>query len=1360
MAYQRLSTEEKEQRKKELMQKVENIIDNFQRSPADLIEYLKFNSKFYQYSKNNNTLIYQQNRYAQYCGSFKHFKDMGYSVKKGEHGIKILVPYISKYFYNADTEEWKKVSEASAEQKQKIKNGEMEIKQYTSFGVGTVFDISQTDCPVEDYPKFFGFGHESKSHRELFNAVKYYAEGKGIPVEIVDLKSITLSGQYNAIDNSIELSDKLNDDRLLSVMTHELSHALLHNSALLENNDKHIMQIEFEADALSLLLRERLGISDIEDARQAHLQASFKQYMEWVEANQSEQHCPTLSEILDNINETYSNMVEDFDNSISHYFELHPDIEKSANNFSQTIDDFINGKINPYAQIFVCKTTQAMLACGAKDLDVIINQSTLRKIMSDDVNKYKHPHNLDEKIIKSIPEELSNPIMILNGSEPSSIVLISNLTDKSNQNIIISCKLNSEKSMYEVNEITSVYPKNNITNYINNQLSNKKLIGCNKKRANRLLKSLGLQSSEVEASIDYTDIIPSSDKNVNNQISENSVNNYFNDSIHEINNRLSSEVIAHLQMFVDSDLQIYGKIQESTLNAINMQGYKYVNGNFEKEMMSQSHTPGMHFENQEQFDNYTQFKNVRYHFYNCTFDDIHFSENVVIGQLERCRFNRCTFENFDAEDICFNNSVLTQCRIINCNLKSCNFESIGLYQSQISKSNFTNANFAAADIKQTRFDENNLSAIKLHGALLNGVHITKSTINNPVEGLYIENITWGGATPQEIEVNRNRIFSELKLEPVSFEQSIEQLKESQKPLSLKEQNSAELNGKQIQFKILPANSVAEYPYNVQVHFKYNFTAEFVYSGMGRFCKNLDEVNKYINRIKREYSEYEYKFSYEGVNENEILKLQSELENTTSSLEPLAEMQKHMEPITKQTVVVNCFAGPGAGKTTCAWEIASELKKRGIEAEYVGEYAKELVWDGNAELLDGSLQSQQQLYDVQNHRVQRLLGKVDAVVTDSPAILGAMYLKQPDEAFENKIINDFKQQHNFNLFINRGNTFQQTGRIHNFEESKAIDNNIKSFLEKYNIYYGTYEHSTIDKVVNNIEVHLKKINHKLPLSNNKAQNDNLTFNDDSQMYSESDSDELNNLFKISVKLNEQNLQPIDVLQDKKLIDFYSFSCNINNSETVKELLWKIQQNDMQTVAIMPSENGYILNCIGKDFTIYPFNNIVYETNEKALSEVFKNNQIAKLVEPSVPESCNAYKDLSILSEADNLKYPFIQVLWSDTEQLKDSDCISLNTAQEKFDLANQAAGDNQQNTSFSLHLSGSEIYNFKYNHSLQGQEILEYIKSHLQEAQSDQALNKSLTTLNSYINSQTANQKHLNQQSIKTLDSFDATEYPL
>ena len=40
--------------------------------------------------------------------------------------------------------------------------------------------------------------------------------------------------------------------------------------------------------------------------------------------------------------------------------------------------------------------------------------------------------------------------------------------------------------------------------------------------------------------------------------------------------------------------------------------------------------------------------------------------------------------------------------------------------------------------------------------------------------------------------------------------------------------------------------------------------------------------------------------------------------------PVTNLRIAQEP-TKNTIIVNLFAGPGAGKTTCAWEIASELK---------------------------------------------------------------------------------------------------------------------------------------------------------------------------------------------------------------------------------------------------------------------------------------------------------------------------------------------------------------------------------------------------------------------------------------------------
>lgn len=179
--------------------------------------------------------------------------------------------------------------------------------------------------------------------------------------------------------------------------------------------------------------------------------------------------------------------------------------------------------------------------------------------------------------------------------------------------------------------------------------------------------------------------------------------------------------------------------------------------------------------------------------------------------------------------------------------------------------------------------------------------------------------------------------------------------------------------------------------------------------------------------------------------------------------------------TRKTVIVNLFAGPGAGKTTCAWEIASELKKRGVEAEYVSEYAKEFVWDGRTDVLDGSLEHQQMLFKEQAHRINRLLGKVDVVVTDSPTILGLLYLKEPNGNFEAQVLRDFNRHKNFNLFINRGQVFQQAGRIHNAAESQAIDKSVLDFLQAHQIYYGTYYHSTVGVLVNNIVTHLDKIN---------------------------------------------------------------------------------------------------------------------------------------------------------------------------------------------------------------------------------------------------------------------------------------------
>ena len=161
-------------------------------------------------------------------------------------------------------------------------------------------------------------------------------------------------------------------------------------------------------------------------------------------------------------------------------------------------------------------------------------------------------------------------------------------------------------------------------------------------------------------------------------------------------------------------------------------------------------------------------------------------------------------------------------------------------------------------------------------------------------------------------------------------------------------------------------------------------------------------------------------------------------------------------IMKNTLLVNLYAGPGAGKSTGAAYIFSKLKMAGIDSEYVSEYAKDRVWQGDQFVLQHC-----QLYVTgkQCLKVARLLGKVDVIVTDSPIAIGAMYTDE--KPYQDVCLYEAKKYKNtFNIFINRKKDYNPNGRNQTFEEAKAIDQKILDFLDSNDIEYiradGTIE----------------------------------------------------------------------------------------------------------------------------------------------------------------------------------------------------------------------------------------------------------------------------------------------------------------
>lgn len=262
--YQLLKSEKKTDRiqnsagqKKEEFEKLKRQViataEAYKREPKMIAELVDFRSKFYKYSLRNNLLLRMQNKFATYVASFKKWNSLGYHVNKGEKGLKVIVPYDVLYYKKGDN--WKNVRTASREELSKIYRNEIETRKETYFTVGYVFDISQTDCPQKDYPKFYDMGYESAGHAVLYEALKGFAEKSGFSVTEDKIDSIALKGFYRPADDSITINDKLNDSEKLSTLTHEFSHALMHKTS---TQPKEV--VEFEAECLSHMFLRRLNM--------------------------------------------------------------------------------------------------------------------------------------------------------------------------------------------------------------------------------------------------------------------------------------------------------------------------------------------------------------------------------------------------------------------------------------------------------------------------------------------------------------------------------------------------------------------------------------------------------------------------------------------------------------------------------------------------------------------------------------------------------------------------------------------------------------------------------------------------------------------------------------------------------------------------------------------------------------------------------------------------------------------------------------------------------------------------------------------------------------------------------------------
>ncbi|PEZ84850.1 hypothetical protein COK25_10240 [Bacillus cereus] len=264
--YQTKSPEEKKEAVQALTKKMEKSVEGYFRTPGDLKEYLTFMAKFYHYSPSNISLIQSQFQGASAVGSFSFWKEKGFPVKKGEKGIKILVPNRTVAKFKDKEGAWKTVTKANEEEKKQIESKSVEmIPGRLYFAVGHVFDVSQTNAKAEDLPRIFPnrwLEGSVTDYQSLYKGMEAIAEKNGVKIIEPKQELGVAKGVSYTLTKEVALNPRNSELQNVKTLLHELAHAKLHTAETRMNYTAP--EKEFQAEMTAYAVSSYFGIDTSE----------------------------------------------------------------------------------------------------------------------------------------------------------------------------------------------------------------------------------------------------------------------------------------------------------------------------------------------------------------------------------------------------------------------------------------------------------------------------------------------------------------------------------------------------------------------------------------------------------------------------------------------------------------------------------------------------------------------------------------------------------------------------------------------------------------------------------------------------------------------------------------------------------------------------------------------------------------------------------------------------------------------------------------------------------------------------------------------------------------------------------------
>lgn len=320
--YKRKSFEDKKKEIDQLSNSFLEKLDSYFISEESLKEHLKFMGTFYNYSYRNSVLIDNQFSGAKAVGSYNFWKEKGANVKKGEKGIKILVPTPIEYFKRNN--DWVQKKYANAKEKQAIKNGSLETKNKMFFKVGHVFEYTQTNArekgiEVSDIFKSYHRDGSIEHDKAMISSLEKVSDSLNVTILDEPKEELgTAKGASYPYLKEIALNPRNTDYENVTVLIHELAHAKLHTPET--RNSYTTAEKEFQAEMVSYVVASHYDI-DTEDFSLSYLHGWTKNK----ELNDKEK-------LLNEVKQTSKEFIDIIDQNLEQELQIEKERSSIMNN--------------------------------------------------------------------------------------------------------------------------------------------------------------------------------------------------------------------------------------------------------------------------------------------------------------------------------------------------------------------------------------------------------------------------------------------------------------------------------------------------------------------------------------------------------------------------------------------------------------------------------------------------------------------------------------------------------------------------------------------------------------------------------------------------------------------------------------------------------------------------------------------------------------------------------------------------------------------------------------------------------------------------------------------------------------------